>query len=275
MYFLFILISFCLWQISFGSEYRDATLFALGNSEFTSSAFREMLRDPFIEVKTLLSEDSVYIESILSDINSTVTYDHETHFRNIFENFTDEEKLLKLSNFFFKLCGYFELSLFEQFRKENHPNPRLSDIKKFSESGSRNFEWALAALQVINFALLKQRLVPGDLIMKMILELTRNLEKEPSVDRVIEFTRLILSCVMAERGKGELSKSEKYAFRSLLSLQKNLMKQSLDCVQKVFNPERKELVGCPFVSLPHKIDEIIASYQLDEPKPPIHPDSFN
>ena len=200
MYFFPIFISFCLWQISFGSDHGDTALFTLGNSEFTSSALREMLRDPFIEVKPLLSKDSIfYIEAILSDINSKLTYDHEAHFRNIFENLTLEE-LPKLSNFFLKLLGYIELSLYEQFRKEYYPNSRLKDFefKKCSQSSSKTCEWVHSILIVINFTLLKQRLGATKSINDQIFRISMNL-KAP-VDRGVKLTRLLLNFVVSEGG---------------------------------------------------------------------------
>ena len=265
----FLAITFCLLQVSFGSEYGDAIPFDSGNSEITSSILRERLNGPYIEAKPLLSNDSViYINAVLQDINSTVEYDHGMHLRNIFENFTEENKLLILSNFFFKLYEYLELSLFEQFRKENYPNSRLSDFKKCSENGSRNCKWAHAALLVINFALVKQRVSPGPIVMIVISELIRNLENGPSIDRGVEFTRLIISLVITERGG--LRKSDKEAFKSLLLFQKDFIKLSLDCIKKAFKPSLWELIGSQHISLPYKIDGIIDCYQLGEPKPPIH-----
>ena len=263
MYLFSIFISFCLWQLSFGSEYSDTTLFTFGNSEFTSSAFREKLRDPFIEVKPLLSEDSIlYIESILSDINSTVTYDHEAHFRNIFENFTDEEKLLKLSNFFLKLLGYVELSVYDQFCKENYPNSRLHNFesKKCSQSSIKACRWVRSIILVINFTLLKHRLGSTKSINDQIFNIS--MDSTARADCRVKLTRLLINLVMDE--VGELRGCEKEAFRKLLLFQKDFIKLSFACIKEAFKPTPKEIIGISEVRIPYKIDGIIDSYQLSD-----------
>ena len=263
----FFVVTFCLLQLSFGSEYGDATHFDSGHSEITSSILREMLNGPYIEVKSLLSKDSTfYIDSILSDINSTVTYDYKMHLRNIFENSTDEEELLKLSNFFFKLYGYLEMTLYEQFRGINLPNFSLPDFYRYSEtipdylSIGRHYKRAYISLLVVNLALLKQRLGLIKPIKDLIIELITQLEMGASLDSVIEFSKVILNGVIKERK--ELSEREKEAFKSLLLFQKDLVKQALDCMKRVFKPNPSELVGCPFILYPYLIDGIIDSYQL-------------
>ena len=270
MYFFSIIISFCLWQLSFGSEYSDATPFDSEHSEISSSMLRKRLNVPYYEVKPLLSDDSmIYINAVLSDVNSTISYDHETHFRDIFENLTDEKKLIKLSNFFFKLCEYLEMTYYEQFRKKNHPNSCLSDFRKRSRTDpdflsiKEHSNRAHISLVVVNFALLKQRLGPTKLTKELIFKLITQLEMRASLEgQMIDFANVILQGVIEESGKlGEL---EKEAFISFLSFQKDFVKQSLDCIKEAFKPTSSELIGCPFIVISHLIDGIIDSYQLNK-----------
>ena len=271
----FLVITFYLLQLSFGSE-NSGTTVDHGNSGITSSTLREGLRYPYSGVKPLLSKDSIfYIDSILKNVNSRAHYDSKQHLREMFENFTEIGKLMALSNFFFNLLKYLEMSLFEQFRKINHPNSSLTHFNntKISPFLRENevhcivhCERAHAAILIINLALLKQRLNldPTGFVMGAISAAATNIERNAPADRGIEFTKEILAVLMTADGKTELNIVEKVAFRSLLLFQKNLMKQSLDCMQEVFKPERKELVGNPFVIYSHYIDGLIKGYQLED-----------
>ena len=266
----FLVITFYLLQLSLGSE-NSGTTVDHGNSGITSSTLREGLRYPYSGVKRLLNNDSIlYIDSILNNVNSTATYDHKQRLREIFENFTDIGGLLELSNFFFNLVKYLEMSLFEQFRERNHPNSSLThfhDSPPILQENARHREWALANLLVINFALLKQRLNrdPTEFVMKAISAVATNIGRKVPADCGIEFTKGILEIMMAaEENKTELNIVEKVAFRSLLLLQKNLMKQTLDHMQQVFKPERRELFGSLIVFYPHLIDGLIDCYQLQD-----------
>ena len=266
----FLVITFYLLQLSFGCE-NSGTTVEHGSSGITASTLKEGLRDSFSEVKPLLSKDSIfYIDSILKNVNSGAHYDSKQHLREIFNNSTDIGKLMALSNFFFNLLKYLEMSLFEGFRKINHPNSSLTHFNNtpmspFLRENAEHCGWAQATILIINFALLKQRLNLNStgFVMRAISSTATNLEGNLPADRGVGFTSEILEVLMDD-GKRELNIVEKIAFRSLLLFLKNLMKQTLDCMQEVFKPERKEFVGSPFVIYSYYIDGLIKGYQLED-----------
>jgi hypothetical protein len=267
----FLLITFYLLQLSFGSE-NSGTTFVQVDSEITTSMLRKELVSRFFGIKADFKKGpSFYIESILKDVNSKANYVIRSHLRGIFEKITDIEELKVLSDFYFKLLKYLEMSLFEQFRKIHHPNSNLTHFNTLPMSpilqeNVRHCEWAHATLLTINFALLKARLglITNEWAKTAISRAVVSIETRIPADRGIEFTREIIEQMMTTDDKIELNYTEKVAFGLFLLHQKNLLKQTLDCIQQVFKPERKELVGNPYVIYPHSIDGLIYGYQLDE-----------
>src|SRR5437588_2241401 len=95
----FLLITFYLLQLSFGSE-NSGTTFVQVDSEITTSMLRKELVSRFFGIKADFKKGpSFYIESILKDVNSKANYVIRSHLRGIFEKITDIEELKVLSDF--------------------------------------------------------------------------------------------------------------------------------------------------------------------------------
>ena len=250
MYFFSIAIAFSLLNLSLGSP--------------LSLLCKYELEELYAQVKPLLTPDSVdYIDSILKDASSLASYDHQSHLSNIYENFTNVEELEKLSKFFFKSLEYFHISMLEM--AESYKGFRLiprnpQDCDKVVRM-DKHFEWAITALPVANFALLRQRLGPSNMTEFLIFEVI-TFPQMQQIGFVIEFIKEILDKKLNEGL--DLSDKEREAFKLFLLFLKDFCHLSHNCIVAVLNPPRKDFIRSPLILNPYVIDGVIKSYQLDD-----------
>ena len=254
MYFFYIAITYSLLHLSLGSEAGEVP---------SSLKWRQVLETPYIEAKQLLSSDSLcYIDSILLNVDSSLSCEDESHLRDIYDKLVDIEKLNKLSNFFFKMWAYLKTSLSERIR--NHPN-FVNFFQSLSVSENdhslvnlkRHYKWTRSTLFVVNFALLRQKLGNSTLVNKLDFD---KISKQDVVTLMIDFIKSILMKNMISGMV--MSAEEKMAFKSFLLFLQDLLRQTYYCAIVVYKPNPDELVGSEEIIFQYLIDGIIAGYRL-------------
>ena len=254
MYFFSIAVVFCLLHFSLGGD-------------LNWEKVMDKLNGHLFEADSLLNSDSInYIDAIIADVGSSISYDNNNHFLNIYA-ITDVEELEKLSNFFFQFLKYLQLSMFELARK-NPDVLRLNDLKSAINMDpslcnvKRHGDWAHTSLLVVNFALLRTRL--GD---SMFVDRSYGFNFKDSLrpemmdtNFAIEFIRKFLDKTLDERA---LNEKEKFAFKSFLFFLKRCSIMFHKCISEGFKPYYRELVRCKLLMYPHLIDGYIAFYRLN------------
>ena len=196
-----------------------------------------------------------------------MSHENQSHLRGIYDEITDIEKLIKLSNFFFKLLGYLKTLLFERVR--GNPNfVRFSQFWSVVKDDSslvnlmRHGEWSESTLLVIDFALLRQRLGNSILVNSLDFDEIHDACAQ-KIEFAIDFIKVVLERkVYFLESKMVMNAEEEQGFLHFPVSLKELLRQSYDCTIEVFKPNPDELVGNKGIMLQYVIDGIIASYRL-------------
>jgi hypothetical protein len=207
-----------------------------------------------------------FIKLLLSDPNSQVGDEIDDVLYNqlsyVFVSSTlDFEKLEALSNYFFKLTEYLQLSALTQidykFIPQFHIGHHLQNAEndpKF-HSIARNCGWVQHTLKALNFIIFRRKLESIKLLEITTFEkiFTGQLIDE---SRIVEIFKDLVS------KKPVLDAKEKEAFKSILSFYKEYFTKKVDWIFEGMGPNPSDLDGYYCKKVPGTIDDFIRDHHL-------------
>jgi hypothetical protein len=217
------------------------------------------LRHSVEQVRFLLTRHSyARIECIFADVNSPLASynDDDLNFQldHIYNNLGEEE-LVMLSEFFFKLLLFLQVSSIYQIQNRLAQFESSQDLKFPNLEG--HFDWCQHILQIINLTKLKRSIATPKLINELSFEKISHIDlTNPS--NTIKFITDILKM------NPNLGVEDKEAFKAFLLYFKNILNKLEEDMIGVLNRTNQDQ---PFnvsgiFSNPFEIDKIISNHHL-------------